>query len=170
MRDDLVPLAALVTPNLDEAAILTGTDLRDPEAMEQAGQRLLELGAGAALVKGGHLAGDEVTDVLVTSGGRPPLSSPSDHHQIHSRHRLHAFGRHHRWAGHRSRPRDGGHRWPRLRAPRNGIGSGTRIRTGTARSHGPSQLKVNRPGAEAPASRAAPSAAVARPATANTSA
>ncbi len=66
MRENLVPLAALVTPNLDEAAILTGTDPRDPESMEQAGHRLLELGAGAALVKGGHLAGDEVTDVLVT--------------------------------------------------------------------------------------------------------
>jgi hydroxymethylpyrimidine/phosphomethylpyrimidine kinase len=52
--------------------------------MERAGQRLLELGAGAALVKGGHLDGAEVTDVLVTSGGvrhyhRPRLATNSTH-------------------------------------------------------------------------------------------
>ena len=84
IRENLVPLAALVTPNLDEAAILTGTDPRDPESMEQAGHRLLELGAGAALVKGGHLTGDEVTDVLVTAGGvrsyrHPRINTRSTH-------------------------------------------------------------------------------------------
>ncbi|HEY7026526.1 MAG TPA: bifunctional hydroxymethylpyrimidine kinase/phosphomethylpyrimidine kinase [Gemmatimonadales bacterium] len=84
LRENLVPLATLVTPNLDEAAVLTGIDPRDPESMERAGQRLLELGAGAALVKGGHLAGDEVSDVLVTSGGvrtyrHPRITTRSTH-------------------------------------------------------------------------------------------
>ena len=65
LRDELLPLAALVTPNLDEAEILLGTTVRDPAAMERAGRALLELGARAALIKGGHLAGDTVTDVLV---------------------------------------------------------------------------------------------------------
>ena len=65
-------------------SILTGTDPRDPESMEQAGRRLLELGAGAALVKGGHLVGDEVTDVLVTAGGvrnyrHPRIQTRSTH-------------------------------------------------------------------------------------------
>jgi hydroxymethylpyrimidine/phosphomethylpyrimidine kinase len=64
----LVPLAALVTPNLDEAAILVGATVRDPDAMERAARALIRLGAGAALVKGGHLAGDEVVDVLVADG------------------------------------------------------------------------------------------------------
>jgi hydroxymethylpyrimidine/phosphomethylpyrimidine kinase len=69
VRNRLVPLAALITPNLDEAAILTTMEVRDPAQMEQAGRRLLELGAAAALVKGGHLPGDLMTDVLVTPDG-----------------------------------------------------------------------------------------------------
>ncbi len=68
VRDELVPLAALVTPNLGEAAILTGMAVGSPDAMERAGHRLLELGAAAALVKGGHLPSDELEDVLVTPG------------------------------------------------------------------------------------------------------
>jgi hydroxymethylpyrimidine/phosphomethylpyrimidine kinase len=84
LRDTLLPLAALVTPNLDEAAILTGLDVRDPETMEAAGRRLLALGAGAALMKGGHLPGDEMVDLLVTPAGvrrfaRPRLDTTSTH-------------------------------------------------------------------------------------------
>jgi len=65
----LVPLALLVTPNLDEAAILTGREVGDPDAMERAGRDLLGMGAGAALVKGGHLADAVLVDVLVTKNG-----------------------------------------------------------------------------------------------------
>jgi hydroxymethylpyrimidine/phosphomethylpyrimidine kinase len=62
----LVPLATLVTPNLDEAAIFIGKKITTPDAMEQAGRVLVGLGARAALVKGGHLAAtDELVDVLV---------------------------------------------------------------------------------------------------------
>jgi len=73
IRDRLVPLAALVTPNLEEAALLTGLTVTDPAGMARAGRRLLELGAGAALVKGGHLGGEEITDVLVTASGDRPF-------------------------------------------------------------------------------------------------
>ncbi len=66
VRDRLVPLAALVTPNLDEASVLVGFSVNDPDAMERAGRALVEAGARAALVKGGHLASDELVDVLVT--------------------------------------------------------------------------------------------------------
>ena len=69
MLERLLPLATIVTPNLGEAAILAGFPVDDPEAMEKAGQRLLEAGAAAALVKGGHLSGNELVDVLVTSAG-----------------------------------------------------------------------------------------------------
>ncbi len=84
VRDVLVPLAALVTPNLDEAAILTGRAIDGPDAMELAGRDLLDLGAAAALVKGGHLAGQEVVDVLVTPAGvrrftRSRLETTSTH-------------------------------------------------------------------------------------------
>lgn len=84
VRDRLLPLALIVTPNVDEAAILTGLEVRDPPTMEAAGRRLLELGARAALVKGGHLKTDVMTDVLVTSSGvhrftRPRLVTTSTH-------------------------------------------------------------------------------------------
>lgn len=65
----LVPLAALVTPNLDEARILTGDPVTTPDHMERAGRRLIGWGARAALVKGGHLAGETIVDVLVTAQG-----------------------------------------------------------------------------------------------------
>jgi hydroxymethylpyrimidine/phosphomethylpyrimidine kinase len=61
----LIPLATLVTPNLDEAEILVGETVRDVDAMERAGRMLVSLGATAALIKGGHLVGDAAIDVLV---------------------------------------------------------------------------------------------------------
>jgi hydroxymethylpyrimidine kinase/phosphomethylpyrimidine kinase len=67
VREDLLPLAALVTPNLDEAAILTGRVVHDIPTMERAGAALRRFGAAAALIKGGHLADDTITDVLVTA-------------------------------------------------------------------------------------------------------
>ena len=84
IRESLVPLAALVTPNLDEAAMLTGRVVYDVPTMERAGYTLIRFGAGAALVKGGHLQGDMVTDVLVTREGvrrfsRPRLDTASTH-------------------------------------------------------------------------------------------
>ena len=84
LRDELLPLAAVVTPNLDEAEILVGFPVRDLATMEEAGRALIALGAGAALVKGGHLDGDELTDVLVTGSGvrhhtRPRVRTTSTH-------------------------------------------------------------------------------------------
>jgi hydroxymethylpyrimidine/phosphomethylpyrimidine kinase len=66
--EGLLPVAALVTPNAREAAVLAGVDVDDAEGAVRAGERLVELGARAALVKGGHLAGEQVTDVLVAAG------------------------------------------------------------------------------------------------------
>ena len=63
LRDVLLPLATLVTPNLHEAEILTGGAVRTEGAMREAARTLVDLGAGAALVKGGHLEGVAV-DVL----------------------------------------------------------------------------------------------------------
>ncbi len=68
LRDVLLHLPVIVTPNLDEAALLLHQKpLRDREAMAAAGAQFVAGGARAALVKGGHLAGDP-SDVLVTSG------------------------------------------------------------------------------------------------------
>ncbi|MBC7790373.1 MAG: bifunctional hydroxymethylpyrimidine kinase/phosphomethylpyrimidine kinase [Anaerolineae bacterium] len=68
IKHDLLPLATLVTPNLDEAAILCGIRVTDVPAMEKAARLLVDMGSGAALVKGGHLRGDTVTDVLCDGG------------------------------------------------------------------------------------------------------
>ncbi len=65
----LVPLASLVTPNLAEAQILVEEEIRTPEQMERAGRALVRRGAQVALVKGGHLEGNEVVDVLVSARG-----------------------------------------------------------------------------------------------------
>lgn len=84
IRDRLLPLATCVTPNLDEAELLTGLTVRDPEAMVVAGKALLDLGARAALVKGGHLRSDILVDVVVTRDGverftRPRLATRATH-------------------------------------------------------------------------------------------
>ena len=65
VRDELLPLAAIVTPNWPEAALLTSVQVADANlrGMARAARVLVEAGAGAALVKGGHMGGDEVVDL-----------------------------------------------------------------------------------------------------------
>jgi hydroxymethylpyrimidine kinase/phosphomethylpyrimidine kinase len=60
----LLPLATLATPNLDEAAILAGFPVEDREGMRRAAAALVERGARAVLLKGGHLRAEELVDVL----------------------------------------------------------------------------------------------------------
>jgi hydroxymethylpyrimidine/phosphomethylpyrimidine kinase len=61
---ELLPLAALITPNLHEAEILTGHPASTVREMRQAARALVAMGAGAALVKGGHLLEGEAVDLL----------------------------------------------------------------------------------------------------------
>ncbi len=80
----LLPLAALVTPNADEAAALTGLAMRGEEDLAAAGALLMKAGAKAALVKGGHLPGAIVSDALVTRDGahffrNPRIETTSTH-------------------------------------------------------------------------------------------
>jgi hydroxymethylpyrimidine/phosphomethylpyrimidine kinase len=74
VRERLVPLATLVTPNLDEAALLADCPVETADDMERAGRALLALGAQAVLVKGGHCNDDEIVDVLVTPTGSRAFS------------------------------------------------------------------------------------------------
>jgi hydroxymethylpyrimidine/phosphomethylpyrimidine kinase len=76
IRERLIPIATLVTPNLDEARILADFEVTTPAQMVAAGDALLSLGARAVLVKGGHLRGDEVVDVLVTPAGAEEFKHP----------------------------------------------------------------------------------------------
>ena len=67
LRDRLLPRAFLVTPNIHEAASLTGMKINDPAGMERAAQRIAALGPQHVLVKGGALSG-RATDVLLSHG------------------------------------------------------------------------------------------------------
>jgi hydroxymethylpyrimidine/phosphomethylpyrimidine kinase len=69
IRESLVPLARVVTPNLEEAGILAEMEVTDEHSMERAGVRILELGAKAVLVTGGHLTDEVLVDLLVSAEG-----------------------------------------------------------------------------------------------------
>jgi len=73
----LLPLVDCLTPNLAEAAALLGEDVAASEAdMAAQGRALLALGPSAVLMKGGHLAGDEAVDLLVTAEGVRRFAAP----------------------------------------------------------------------------------------------
>ncbi len=76
VRALMLPRAALVTPNAPEAEALTGTAVTDLDGQKRAGEKLLALGAHAALVKGGHIDGPLLRDVLVSDAGFTVLESP----------------------------------------------------------------------------------------------
>ena len=76
LQTSLFPLASLITPNIPEAERLTGTTIANPEDMITAAERLQRFGARAVLVKGGHLEGDIVTDILMDGSGVYRFSAP----------------------------------------------------------------------------------------------
>lgn len=84
VRDRLLPRATLITPNVPEAEALTGGTIEDMESQQAAAEMLLEMGARAALVKGGHMDGDIIIDVLATRNGvrlftRPRIRTRQTH-------------------------------------------------------------------------------------------
>jgi hydroxymethylpyrimidine/phosphomethylpyrimidine kinase len=72
----LLRLARLVTPNIPEAEVLAAMPIGSLADMRAAGRRILKLGPRAVIVKGGHLAGDEATDLLISGEGEVMLSVP----------------------------------------------------------------------------------------------
>ena len=70
LRDLIVPLASIVTPNLAEASGLAGMEVESRRDMEEAAERIMSMGAEAVLVKGGHLPGPSSADLLVWGEGR----------------------------------------------------------------------------------------------------
>lgn len=69
IKEILIPMATLVTANVPEAEILSGMSVSDKSSMIKAGERIIALGAKNVLVKGGHMDGDIVQDVLVSGDG-----------------------------------------------------------------------------------------------------
>ena len=74
--EELLPLAALATPNLPEAAILAGRPVETEADMSEAAVAILARGAGAVLVKGGHLGGEEVVDLFRDGNGERVWRTP----------------------------------------------------------------------------------------------
>ena len=72
----LLPRAALITPNIREAAALGGSVIDRPDDLAAAARRLLELGPAAVLAKGGHLPGDTITDWLIWRAGAEAFTAP----------------------------------------------------------------------------------------------
>jgi hydroxymethylpyrimidine/phosphomethylpyrimidine kinase len=75
LKTFLLPYAFLLTPNLEEASLLTGVEVRDLAGMRDAAVKLAALGPKAVLVKGGHLGGD-ATDILFHRGEWLEFTSP----------------------------------------------------------------------------------------------
>lgn len=76
LKSNLIPRAHVLTPNAPEAETLTGLAVADLDGMQAAAEALLALGARAVLVKGGHLGGAEVQDVLADGEGVEVFSNP----------------------------------------------------------------------------------------------
>lgn len=76
LRQILIPMATLLTPNVPEAEALTGREIGTLDGQKAAADALLGLGADAVLIKGGHLEGAIVTDVLATQEAIHTMTSP----------------------------------------------------------------------------------------------
>jgi hydroxymethylpyrimidine/phosphomethylpyrimidine kinase len=76
LRERLLPMATIVTPNLPEAAALTGIDVVTRDDMVAAARRLSATGVSTVLIKGGHLEGDESPDLVFTGGEAQWLEAP----------------------------------------------------------------------------------------------
>ena len=76
VRRLLVPRADLLTPNAPEAAALVGFEVHTVDDQRRAGEALLKAGARAVLLKGGHIAGDRVIDLLFTPDGETAFEGP----------------------------------------------------------------------------------------------
>ena len=68
IKQYLIPLATIITPNLSEAEVLSGTHLPDVDSMKQTAVKLLQLGCQSVLIKGGHLEGNRMCDILQVKG------------------------------------------------------------------------------------------------------
>jgi hydroxymethylpyrimidine/phosphomethylpyrimidine kinase len=76
LRERLLPLAAVVTPNLPEASALAGLEIADRDGMLEAARRIEATGVGTVVVKGGHLEGDASPDLVWSGGEAQWLEAP----------------------------------------------------------------------------------------------
>ncbi|MFO0389544.1 MAG: bifunctional hydroxymethylpyrimidine kinase/phosphomethylpyrimidine kinase [Alphaproteobacteria bacterium] len=79
LKGYLIPIAEIITPNIPEAEFLSGTNIKTIADMEDAATKILALGCKAVLMKGGHLEGDDLTDILVTQDKAYHFTQPRIH-------------------------------------------------------------------------------------------
>ncbi|MDE3059403.1 MAG: bifunctional hydroxymethylpyrimidine kinase/phosphomethylpyrimidine kinase [Pseudomonadota bacterium] len=83
LKERLIPLAAVITPNIPEAEQLSGIRIQGVDDMKRAAERILAFGCKAVLIKGGHLEGDMITDLLLDASGQ---SRTYTQPRLHTRH------------------------------------------------------------------------------------
>lgn len=86
IKNELIPLSTIITPNLKEAIVLTGDNISHAGSMIEAGRKILNYGCHSVLVKGGHLDGDDMCDVLCINGDSNPYTFTArkiDSHNTH---------------------------------------------------------------------------------------
>ncbi len=76
ITERLIPLADVLTPNVYEAAVITGVTVKDEKTARLAGLRMLEMGARSVIVKGGHFGTEYATDLLLDASGEYKLKVP----------------------------------------------------------------------------------------------
>ncbi len=143
---ELFPRATLVTPNLDEAAPAGWRQIETEADMEARRPELIAMGARAVLLKGGHLRGDDVSDLLLGAAAKRRAGCVRPHRDAeHAWHRLHAVERDRRASG-------SGRRLPEAveRARdyvREALAAGADVRTGAGNgplNHGFAPIPVHR--------------------------
>lgn len=83
VQNHLFPLATLITPNRNEAEVLTGKAINSMEDMETAARSLLEFGSAAVFLKGGQFGDGDITDILVTRDALLSFSHPAFEGRFH---------------------------------------------------------------------------------------
>lgn len=78
IKNELIPLSTIITPNLSEAKVLTGDKIGNAESMIVAGKKILDYGCHSVLIKGGHLEGNDMCDVLCVKGEDTPYIYKAD--------------------------------------------------------------------------------------------
>ena len=82
LKSYMIARADLLTPNIPEAELLTSSEINNIDTMRRAAHVILEMGSKAVLLKGGHLKGETLTDILVTKNSEKIYSGP----RLHTKH------------------------------------------------------------------------------------
>lgn len=82
LKTRLIPMATIITPNIPEAEYLAEITIKNLDDMQKAAEEIMKLGCKSVLIKGGHLEGEIITDLLVTESGEETFAQP----RIHTKH------------------------------------------------------------------------------------